>query len=32
MIVRWLPRAAEQSLSIIDYISEDSPDASIELS
>jgi len=31
MIVVWLPRAVEQLLSIIDYISEDSPAAAIEL-
>lgn len=31
MIVVWLPRAVEQLLSIIDYISEDSPGAAIEL-
>ncbi|MGF6534300.1 plasmid stabilization system protein ParE [Paraburkholderia sp. GAS206C] len=31
MIVVSLPRAVEQLLSIIDYISEDSPAAAIEL-
>lgn len=30
MIVEWLPRAVEQLLSIIDYVSEDSP-AAVEL-
>ena len=31
MIVVWLPRAIEQLLSIVDYISEDNPGAAIEL-
>lgn len=31
MTVVWLPRAVEQLLSIIDYISEDNPGAAIEL-
>jgi toxin ParE1/3/4 len=31
MIVEWLPRAVEQLLSIIDYVSEDSPAAAVEL-
>lgn len=29
MIVEWLPRAVEQLLSIIDYVSEDSPAAAV---
>jgi toxin ParE1/3/4 len=31
MIVEWLPRAVEQLLSIIDYVSEDSPAAAVAL-
>ncbi len=31
MIVVWLPRAVEQLLSVIDYISEDNPAAAIEM-
>ncbi|SAL83506.1 hypothetical protein AWB67_06425 [Caballeronia terrestris] len=31
MIVVWLPRAIEQLLSIIDYISKDNPGVPIEL-
>jgi toxin ParE1/3/4 len=31
MDVAWLPRAIEQLLSIIEYVSEDSPSAAIDL-
>jgi addiction module RelE/StbE family toxin len=31
MDVVWLPRAVEQLLSIIDYVSEDSPSAAVDL-